>query len=109
MHSVGFWHEQSRPDRDQYISLIMNNVQPQFKFAYDIAKGSRIIDRYDYLSVMHYDQYAFSVQPGVKKTIITKNQQYQNQIGNRPGFSDADVKKINTLYKCNGKTSGISG
>lgn len=107
MHSVGFWHEQSRPDRDQYISIVWNNIQPQFKFAYDIAQGSRLIERYDYLSVMHYDQFAFSVQPGVSKTIITRDPQYQNQIGNRPGFSDADVRKINTLYNC--QTSGFYG
>jgi len=28
MHALGFWHEQSRPDRDNHIRVDLNNVQP---------------------------------------------------------------------------------
>lgn len=53
---------------------------------------------YDYYSVMHFDKNAFS--NGSRATIITKNPEFQEVIGQLMEMSESDVIELNKLYKC---------
>lgn len=63
MHVVGFFHEQSRPDRDQYVDIIWNNImdgmEGQFE-KYEWKFVDSLNKMYDYGSVMHYAPTAFA-------------------------------------------------
>ncbi|KAI6236084.1 Metalloendopeptidase [Aphelenchoides besseyi] len=99
LHCVGLFHEQSRSDRDSYVNILYNNIQPgmQSQFEkYSPVTIQNLGTSYDYSSIMHYGPTAFS-RNGLP-TIVPKTQ--NAQIGQRHGFSQTDVYKINTLYEC---------
>ena len=57
-HALGFGHEFIRPDRDQYVAIDFNNVDPNmaYNFYLDNSLSGYGIG-YDYNSIMHYDAY----------------------------------------------------
>ena len=57
-HAIGFHHEQSRPDRDEYISVVYANVQDNRVSNFDKyeASISNYGVPYDTKSIMQYDK-----------------------------------------------------
>lgn len=107
-HSLGLYHEQSRPDRDRYVTIHYSNIARGQEHNFDKEPASKIDSRgtpYDYRSMMHYDENAFG---GKKRTITTKDPYYQHLIGKGTGFSAIDVVQLNRMYGCpkNIKTLG---
>uniref|UniRef100_A0A667WPC9 Metalloendopeptidase n=1 Tax=Myripristis murdjan TaxID=586833 RepID=A0A667WPC9_9TELE len=88
LHALGFYHEHTRSDRDQYVRI-----------NWEYKKDSNNLNTpYDYSSVMHYGRTAFASQFG--KETITPIPDPSVPIGQRQGMSDIDIRRINTLYKC---------
>ena len=56
-HAIGFQHEHQRPDRDDYITVQLDSVGTDWKFAFNKLSWTHVDNRniaYDYTSVMHY-------------------------------------------------------
>ncbi|KAL8584767.1 hypothetical protein ACOMHN_035686 [Nucella lapillus] len=105
-HAVGFQHEQTRPDRDDFVQIIRQNIPPHLYYnfqKYSTRSVNNFDVPYDYMSIMHYGPKSFSVNGGL--TIKTRDPKYQNVIGNRQGLSFRDIKLANIMYQCNAKCS----
>ena len=97
-HVLGLVHEHQRPDRDEYVTILFNNVvkgyTDQFNkdFAVEFLYDYKMFP-YDYNSIMHYSSNLFSRKPGLH-TIVPKKHSlvYLNSI------SAIDCKKIRYLY-----------
>ena len=94
-HALGLWHEQSREDRDSYIRIMWENIEPDHRYNFDQhLTNSHDYGEYDYQSIMHYPANAFSKNGG--KTIIPLQEGVE--IGQRNRLSDGDIVAINAMY-----------
>ncbi|XP_072171274.1 protein SpAN-like [Diadema setosum] len=101
-HAMGFHHEQSRPDRDDYVTVHFENIRSGFENNFQKYSWNAITTEdvpYDVGSVMHYSSGAFSSNG--QPTITTIDPLLMNQLGNRQGLSFADIKLANLIYNCN--------
>ena len=95
----GFWHEHSRPDRDEYIDIQWDNIRMD-GIKTNFNKQSSSIDSlgapYDYNSVMHYHSRAFNNKNGS----ITIKTPVGEEIGQRRGISNGDKLQMRLMYQC---------
>ncbi len=99
-HAIGLWHEQSREDRDSFITIQYANIMAGSEIQFDqhIVDGDDI-GPYDYGSIMHYARNAYSAN-GLD-TIVPKDP--AAQIGQRNGLSVGDISAVNALYPTGGR------
>uniref|UniRef100_A0A0N5A331 Metalloendopeptidase n=1 Tax=Parastrongyloides trichosuri TaxID=131310 RepID=A0A0N5A331_PARTI len=101
MHSVGFYHEHERWDRDNYINILWNNIDREAYDQFgkvDLTESSYYGQPYDYRSIMHYDSMAFS-KNGFE-TLVAKTAGMTSIMGSALDFSSRDLYKINKMYRC---------
>ena len=103
-HAVGLWHEQSREDRDKFITVQYANITSgtEHNFNKHISDGDDV-GPYDCPSLMHYGPYAFSKNG--KPTIVPKDSA-SCKIGQRDKLSGGDIAAVRQMY---GRTWGNLG
>ncbi|KAL1115443.1 hypothetical protein AAG570_007473 [Ranatra chinensis] len=103
-HSMGFWHEMNRPDRDEWIFIYWQNIVPGFSSAFDkytTAEVNTLGEKFDFRSIMMYDEYAFS-KDGTSPTLQATTGVEIGPIWKKPGLSQSDIRRLHRLYQCNG-------
>jgi hypothetical protein len=93
-HVVGLWHEQSREDRDTFVTIQWANIIPAAvnNFSQHITDGDDV-GAYDYGSIMHYPRDAFSANG--QNTIVPTDP--NAQIGQRTALSPGDIAAASIL------------
>uniref|UniRef100_A0A1I7YBN2 Zinc metalloproteinase n=1 Tax=Steinernema glaseri TaxID=37863 RepID=A0A1I7YBN2_9BILA len=110
-HALGFIHEHTRWDRDEYIYVDLTKLNPnisqnydkfdvvdQYK-KYDKAENDNYGKQYDFGGIMHYDDTAGAIAKG-DIVMLAKNPDYQMTIGGAVGPVYGDVYEMNMLYSC---------
>lgn len=104
MHALGFWHEQSRVDRDKHVKILFHNMEKEnrYAFAKQLAKDVTTFGfPYDYQSVMHYKKYDFGKYVNGKRLqTIVRRRDPNKAFGQCVdcGLSKIDAKQLNAMY-----------
>lgn len=94
-HAVGLFHEHTRNDRDNFISVNWDNIASNSEFNFEILNaGTTLLGEYDYGSIMHYGEDFFSSNGASTITVLDG----VSEIGQRIGLSDKDIRSVNSLY-----------
>ncbi len=107
-HTMGLYHEHQRNDRP--VTIFGGNIMPAYHVNFAEQKNlptylqslPAIYSNYDYESIMHYNQYGFSILPPLvdypsMSPLATINA-LGNPIGQRTHYSLRDTAKIHQLY-----------
>ncbi|GMT34896.1 hypothetical protein PFISCL1PPCAC_26193, partial [Pristionchus fissidentatus] len=99
-HALGFWHEHSRPDRDQFLRVNQANMKPGTQSQF-VKRSIQDADTqglpFDYASVMHYAANSYA-KSSLLFTLEPSDVLYRSTIGSRSEPSFLDFKHINKLY-----------
>ncbi len=118
-HSLGFFHEHQRPDRDNYVRIVRERIcaasfEANFLIENDVAVTSNI--PYDFTSIMHYWSGAFrNCRIGAEPCngsnscpnghinqntieVLPQFSAFQDRIGNSDNLSRNDALMLRFLY-----------
>lgn len=97
-HTLGYYHEHQRADRDSYITLDLGNVDPNARGAFS-RHTFPTFGPYDFGSIMHYWAKAFALDVS-RPTIIPKpeHEAHGARMGMGQAPSDNDHNIMAALY-----------
>lgn len=101
VQTLGLFHETQRYDRNNYVTILAQNVLPEYVGDLGIINQSlQLLDTfglpYDYASLMQFPSKIFSMDDNF--TIVTNDPLYQLTIGQSVQLSFQDTKLLNLMY-----------
>lgn len=98
-HAVGFFHEQTRADRDNYVTIYWDKIQSGMSYNFDkmTSNDGQTHGNYDFRSIMHYRTTAFGINNAI--TIWPKQGGVDtNYMGNGSVLSSGDIAAAGAIY-----------
>lgn len=98
-HVLGFMHEHQRPDRDKYLKVYPENAG-QFSFAYERLSFGELdkSTSYDFMSIMHYWNKAYSVNGRAIMVPRAGYEKYANTMGTSKNLTLSDKALARKVY-----------
>lgn len=90
-HAVGLWHEHEREDRDEFVTVLYENLDPSRQ--HDYAAEHPTLGPYDYASVMHYHPRSDAWNRGEVFETVPPGMSIPSQ-----GLSSGDIDGVARLY-----------
>ena len=93
-HAIGLFHEHTRPDRDNFVNVRLDQVFPDKTINFDVLNaGVEQLGEYDYGSIMHYGEFFFTATG--ERTIEAPD---GVEIGQRDALSPLDIESVENMY-----------
>ena len=110
-HALGLMHEQSRTDRETYVTVNYGNIQDEMEYNYGVAPSTTNFGPYDYGSVMHYGRCSFAndgyycnpnytmdaTAAGAAAVGMTQGEA-NSAMGQRDDLTETDIAGVRDLY-----------
>ncbi|XP_055643202.1 hatching enzyme 1.2-like [Toxorhynchites rutilus septentrionalis] len=105
LHSLGGFHEFSRPDRDDYVTFNRSALRQEyqtdqfFENNFEKLPSDQVLTfniSYDYGSVMHYSRYAGAASPN--SPVMINKKPWVGDFGSETGLKQSDIAMVNAMY-----------
>jgi hypothetical protein len=99
-HTFGMLHEQSRPDRDGYVTILWQNIEAGREHNFDRIVDGLTLGPYDFGSLMHYRRDDFAKTQGLD-TIVPRSgyEQFASTMGTATKPSSGDLYAMEEMYR----------